>query len=152
MIRSKAAFRAIRETVGYTQAALADELGVQVRSIKRWESRETPQQPPEDAWRILTAALEAQDDVVDYAYEKANEIIGKLCTDEYVAPPAIHLRYWTSGEDYAARSTDARLGVAGDWRMANANARAVAAVLRSHAIEVEFVDGAGDIWLHPDTV
>ena len=37
MARGKADFAALRETVGLTQAALAEELGVNPRSVKRWE-------------------------------------------------------------------------------------------------------------------
>ena len=44
---NKAEFRAMREMVGMTQATLADALGVEVRSVKRWESPSAPQVPPE---------------------------------------------------------------------------------------------------------
>ncbi len=37
--RTKADFAALRETVGLTQANLADDLGVQARSVRRWSSR-----------------------------------------------------------------------------------------------------------------
>ena len=147
MTRTKANFRAIRETVGITQAALAAELGVQVRSVKRWESPSAPQQPPADAWELLEAALDAHEDVVDYGYEKAVELAEGTEYDR----PTVHLVYWPDAETYAELSTDARHGIAGDWRRANANARATASVLRSHAFDVEFVDPRGETWLHAST-
>jgi DNA-binding transcriptional regulator YiaG len=42
MDRTKAEFRAIRETVGMTQGMLADALGVEQRSVRRWESPTVP--------------------------------------------------------------------------------------------------------------
>lgn len=136
MIRSKANFRAARESVGLTQAALASELGVQVRSVKRWESPEAPQRPPADAWRILQDAYDAQWEAVEAAVAKAEQIRA-----ERGEPAAVRIRYWPDAESYLERSTDSALGVAGDWRMANANARAAALALRGRGFAVEFVDG-----------
>jgi len=50
----KATFKAMRETSGASQAALADALGVNARTVKRWE---TPGQsePPRDAWSLVEA-------------------------------------------------------------------------------------------------
>ena len=49
---TKAAFRAMRETCGASQAALAEALGVNARTAKRWETPGQPE-PPRDAWRLL---------------------------------------------------------------------------------------------------
>jgi len=49
---TKAAFRAMRETCGASQAALADALGVNVRAVKRWETPGQPE-PPSDARRLV---------------------------------------------------------------------------------------------------
>lgn len=140
MIRGKTDFRAVRESVGMTQAALAAELGVQVRSIKRWESPEAPQQPPQDAWDVLVDAYEAQARAVAFAVDKAHELLAELPEG---AEAEVCIPYWPDAAAYAARSTDSALGVAGDWRMANANARAAAAILRSRGLEVRFADPAG---------
>ena len=43
-----AEFRAMREQVGLSQADVADTLGVNVRSVKRWEDPEYPFQLQED--------------------------------------------------------------------------------------------------------
>ena len=58
--RTLAEFRAIRETVGMTQGMLADALGVEPRSVRRWESPSAPQVPPQDAWDVLDSALDTQ--------------------------------------------------------------------------------------------
>ena len=49
---TKAAFRAMRETCGASQSALADALGVAARTVKRWETPGQPE-PPRDAWRLV---------------------------------------------------------------------------------------------------
>ena len=51
---TKAAFRAMREASGASQAALAEALGVNVRAVKRWETPGQPE-PPRDAWRLVRA-------------------------------------------------------------------------------------------------
>ena len=130
-MQSKAEFRAIREMVGMTQATLAGALGVQERSVRRWESEEAPQMPPQDAWELLWAAEERQEQVIDYALRKLDES----------GAQAVRLPYWASQRDYSEHSTDSALGAQGDWRMANANARALASILSEEGIEVEWVDG-----------
>lgn len=39
-MRSKAEFRALRESVGMSQAGVARALGMTVRSVRRWETLE----------------------------------------------------------------------------------------------------------------
>lgn len=140
MARSKAEFRAIREMIGLTQAALASELGVEVRSVKRWESPEAPQTPPEDAWGVLDAAKAHQDEIIAFALEKVAELEDKM------GEPArkVSIPYWASAEDYRAHSTDAAAGVGGDWRMANANGRRLAAALMATGRLVEWQDGSAN--------
>lgn len=56
-MKTSADFRATREAIGVTQCELAEELGVDVRTIKRWESPDsTPL--PEDAWDTLNSLSE----------------------------------------------------------------------------------------------
>lgn len=136
-MRNKPEFRAIREMVGMTQAALADELGVEVRSVKRWESPTAAQQPPQDAWDVLDAALERQREVVGFALDKVHDVMDETGG----APQAVVLPYWANADEYAVASTDAAMGVAGDWRMANANERALAAILWSEGIDVAWSNG-----------
>ena len=131
-MRNKAEFRAIREAVGMTQAALADELGVEARSVKRWESPAAAQQPPQDAWDVLDAALDRQREFVGFALDKVHDVMDETGG----APQSVVLTYWANADEYEAASTDAAMGVDGDWRMANANARALAAILWAEGVDV----------------
>ena len=132
--RTKAEFRSIRETVGMTQHALAVELGVEVRSVKRWESPDAPQAPPQDAWDVLDAALSRQRQVVAYALGKVDEV----AQGRGDWPGHVTLPYWASQRAYDAGHVPAD---GGDWRMANACSRLVAFALHERGIPVEWADG-----------
>lgn len=127
MEHSKAEFRATRERVGLTQAALAKALGVEVRSVKRWESPSAPQRAPQDAWDVLGELMELQDAALDAAEHAARE------SPDGVIP----LHYWAGQDDH---DHDARAGGHGDWRTANATARAVAITLEALGYAVEWRD------------
>lgn len=49
---TKAAFRSMREACGASQAALAEALDVNPRTVKRWETPGQPE-PPRDAWQLV---------------------------------------------------------------------------------------------------
>lgn len=142
--RSKAEFRALREMAGVTQSWLADELDVEVRSVKRWESEAAPQMAPAQAWDVLDGAMERQRAGIDEALEHIDRI-----TATFGEPPeSVMLPYWASAEEYAEHSTDAMLGVeltAESWRQANASNRALAAVLWVDGVAVEWVSGADNV-------
>ena len=138
MARTKAEFRALREQTGITQAEMARSLGVQVRSVKRWEHPQAPQMPPEDAWDKVERAAARQREIVQFAIDKAEQLAEQMGHD----PERVDLAYWLSEEDYLTHSTDARNGVEGSWRMANANARAARAALEAFGFSVQFVDGS----------
>lgn len=130
--RTKAEFAAIRETVGMTQAMLADHLGVEVRSVKRWESPSAGgYHAPQDAWDVLDAAADLQAQVVEFALGKITEAENETGH----APDSVNLRYWRSQADYDENHI---YDDGGDWRMANANSRLVAAILRLRGINVEW--------------
>ena len=141
--RTKAEFRALRELVGMTQAALAAELGVEVRSVKRWE-KPLPDgwyQPPNDAWDVLDEARERQREAV----ASACEVVDAALAATGRMPEEVTLAYWLGEGEYAQFSTDADKGIEGDWRMANANARVAASVLAYRGCNVRFVPGAGAV-------
>lgn len=140
-MRTKAEFRALREMAGITQARLAAILGVEVRSVKRWESGSAPQHPPADAWSVLDEAMEMQRVLIDIALDRVDETEDEIGA----APSEVVLPYWSSDAEYRECSTDAALGIDGGsdgWRMANASSRALAAILRADGIAVRWVSGA----------
>lgn len=59
-IRTKADFRALRESVGLTQQDVADEAGVSVRTVKRWEAPDG-QDAPDDVVSFLIACKKSID-------------------------------------------------------------------------------------------
>ena len=122
MKRTKADFKALRELVGMSQQVLADALRVDKRSIQRWEADGNAWEPPRDAWNVLDAARERQRWVVDEALTIA---------DENPRIP-VNLTYWRAQGDFE------QAGHAGDYQMANANARLIAHVLESEGREVSF--------------
>lgn len=132
-MRPKAAFAATRETVGMTQTELARRMGVEVRSVKRWESPKAEgYHAPDAAWDVLDAALAAQDKAVEFALAKVDGIIAEAGRP----PKSVRLRYWRSQDEYDAVHEPAD---GGSFRMANANSRLVASVLRLRGIVVEWV-------------
>lgn len=135
--RTKADFAALRETVGLTQANLADDLGVNPRSVKRWEQPGMEgYEPPADAWDVLDSYAETQRQMVEHCREtamQAREQTGRM-------PDAVTLTYWRSQEQYDELGRDR-----GWYGVANANARAVAAELARYGFAVRFAypgDGA----------
>lgn len=137
MSRNKETFRATRERVGITQATMARMMGVSQRSVRYWEDADSLRNPPEEAWSILDDALREQQRGIAFAMQKVDEVV-EAAGDE---PATVSLPYWLSEADYMEHSTDARLGVAGDWRMANANNMALSIRLEERGISVEWVEG-----------
>ena len=139
MSRTKTEFRALRELVGITQQALADELGVQVRSVKRWEHPDAPQHAPQDAWDVLDEAMREQRSAIWAALSIVDDVTEKMGEE----PRAVRLPYWASQEQYDAHAQESLMGMLGlaggeSYRMADATLRAIAAVLMSEGIEVEW--------------
>ena len=138
-MRSKAEFRAMRETLGITQQRLADDLGVKVLSVKRWESPSKPQNAPEDAWELLDELMAAQDVAVATALAQVSETADRMGKE----PDEVVLPYWSNQQDYMehhylAAESDA------SWTEINATSRRVAAVLRDYGIKVRWIDGASN--------
>jgi len=131
--RTRADFRALRETVGMSQTAMSDRLGVAVRSVRRWEELDTDgwQEPPQDAWDVLDEARALQRHVVAYAVRRvlsAREEMG-------AAPERVELAYWPDALTYDERHDADGID---DWRMANANARLVGVELARRGFQVTY--------------
>ena len=125
MMRSKAEFRALRESVGMSQADVARALGVTVRSVRRWE---TPAPgylgAPDDAWALLDDAIAQQNAVV----------AGALDTADAMPHGPVQLTYYRSQEQFDACGREP----GEPYGCANANARLVADALRTQGVDVSF--------------
>lgn len=135
MIKTKIQFKALRECVGLSQADVASMLGVNVKSVKRWEGATYPEyHAPEEAWSLLedmSAAQQAAIKTVADIVAEQTEIAGR--------PPAtVTLTYWRSQRDYDQYGRDC-----GAYAIANANSRAVARFLAVNKLcgHVQFVEG-----------
>lgn len=128
---NKATYKAMREHVGISHATLAKALGVNERTVKRWED-DRYNDPPEDAWNILVQLRERQLDMVDYAVDKARA----------AGVERVMLNYYRTQTQYDIAGRDE-----GDYRMANANARAVANALEALGYEVEYSYPDEDGWV-----
>lgn len=71
---NKAAFKALREDIGISQAALAKELGVTVRSVSRWENPREDNEPQQFAIDYLQDMADTNNQVVEFAISKAYEL------------------------------------------------------------------------------
>lgn len=126
--RTKATFKALRETVGLSQDNVAKDLGVSVISVKRWE-RPGYQYPPADAWEYMLDAYRAHCDAVNGALDQVDEIadfVGRY-------PELVSITYWRTQEQYDRLERDP-----GHVGMINARARAVGGGLLEQGIEVEW--------------
>ena len=136
MTRTKIQFKALRECVGLTQQDVASILGVNAKSVKRWEGSTYPAyHAPEEAWELLEDMFAAQQSAIKTAADivaEQTEVAGR--------PPAtVTLKYWRSQSDYAQYGRDC-----GAYGVANANSRAVARFLAVNKLcgHVQFVEGA----------
>lgn len=127
MERTAAGFRALRERVGLSQSDLAEELGVALRSVKRWERGLFD--APDEAWDVLGSYAETQEQMVDHA----REIVLSVGEEAGRRPDEIVLTYYRTQEEYDAHGRDE-----GPYGVANANARAVAAELAHYGVETCF--------------
>ncbi len=128
MERTSANFRAARETIGMSQLDVANALGVNLKTVKRWEQGRG-WEPPEDAWRLVERQLGIREQVVDYAVGKALEQ-----REAHGEPDVVTLSYFRDQRMYDEHGRDG-----GPFGVANANARAVAEELAIEGFEVEFV-------------
>ena len=126
---TKATFKALREAVGLPQQALADELGVHVRSVKRWEGASTRWYPPQPAWDILERMKYTQDRQVEYSLEIAEEQ-RKL---HGIENPRVVITYFYNQAMFDEYGRDE-----GRFTVTNATARATAIALTNAGFDVVF--------------
>jgi hypothetical protein len=117
----KANFKAWREMLGILQKDIAEEMGVNILSVKKWENPDYKQCPPERAWEILERAQKTQEQLI----EESCKIVG--------GHKAIQMNYFRDQAMYDEYGRDK-----GSVCIANANVRAAAQVLVSRGVKVEF--------------
>lgn len=122
----KAAFRARRESIGMSQQTLAELLGVQLRTVKRWESDASRSPILPAAWGVLGEREDAFHRVVDNAVRLGIELAGRQ-------EGPIPMPY------YRTQAMADQAGHEGEpFDELNARSRAIALELRRHDIEVEY--------------
>lgn len=130
MERTKAEFRALRETVGFSQHTLAAELGVSPLSVKRWERPDIDgYNPPADAWDMLDSYIAAHDQMVTEVFAEVRRQVKAIGRK----PDCIPITYYRDQAQFDALGRDE-----GYYGIANANARALAGELRRAGFNVEF--------------
>ena len=131
-MRTKADFKALRESLGISQQLLADLLGINEKSVRRWEKRHDQgfYNPPQEAWDLLDDFRKKQLWVVESALQKVEEIE----KNANQSPRLVNLTYWQNEREYEkAHPTEGRY-----YQMANANSRIAAAVLEMRGYSVSF--------------
>lgn len=116
---------------------MADDLGVRVLSVKRWESPRYPQHAPAEAWELLDMLMARQDSAVAAALAQVRDVASDMGGE----PAEVRLPYWASQDDYMehhylAAESDA------SWTEVNAANRRVAVMLRWLGFRVRWVDGS----------
>lgn len=129
MARTKADFKALRERVGLSQNDIADALGVNIKTVKRWEKPDFPYSAPDDAWAYLKEVLDSQRQQVSYLLAVVAKQVEELGNEPAVVP----ITYYRDQAMYDEYGRDE-----GPFGWPNAVARAVAVELERRGIGYEF--------------
>lgn len=129
MDRTRGEFKARREMAGLSQQDISAALGVNIRTVKRWENPSFPYMPPEDAWKAVDDALDAQRRQVAYAVSTVEEQAERLGH----VPEEVRITYYRDQAMYDKHGRDA-----GPVGQANADARAVAAAIEAMGVRAAF--------------
>lgn len=145
--RDKADLKAVRESIGITQIDLANEMGVTVRTIKRWEQIGW-EEPPEELWELLDDMVYDHERSVDELVERTERELAEREGDGAVDPDGgdkvVRLAYYKNQKHYE-RFPHQR-GTTHTW--GNAIVRRAADILRFKGYRVFFyypeAEGAQD--------
>ena len=131
MERRKENFKPLRELVGMSQAHLAKELGIDPRSVRRWEDvHKKGYTPMAAAWNILEEKQKAQMAACDAAISMVERY-----EENGIVSDTVTLTYWPNAIEYAGRHPEEDPA---NWQMANANTRLVAHQLMRMGYNVQF--------------
>lgn len=125
----RAAFKALRERVGMSQQNVADALGTNIRTVKRWEHENYRYAVPDNAWELLGSVMERQRASAARALDLAIKERG--LASEKGSVSITYYRDQTMHDQYAREP--------GAYGVANAEARATADLLEDNGFDVEFV-------------
>lgn len=128
----KAELKARREMLGLSQADLAKMLGIDTMNVKRWE-RPGQAEPRDFAFELLSNLEAMQRNAINESLDLVEDMAERY--GHY--PDEVQLTYYRDQEQYDLLGRDD-----GDFGMANANARAVATILRENGVTVS--------WAYPD--
>lgn len=122
---TRADFRAKREALGVTVHDIARELGIEERTVNRWERGLLGKDamPGDFAWRFLDAYEMAKEPAVQDIYDEA--VGGRGSENEII------LRYWRTQQEYSDATGDER-----SYTFRNACIRAAARRLREDGLAV----------------
>lgn len=118
--KTKARFRATRESLGLSQHDVADALGVQERTARRWEAPGY-NDPPEDAWEWLDEMEMRFAEGVEAALDAVQERVAR----------SVSISYYRSQDEYDSMGRDP-----GPYGFANAISRELMVLLEGEEIEV----------------
>lgn len=119
-MRSRADFKAQRDALGLSLHDVAELMGVQERSVRRWEA-EGGNRIPDAAWELLDGLAERFDLAVQSAVEAALDSGAKNA----------ELTYYRTQREYEEHGRDE-----GHYGLANAIAREVAFELQVEGLQV----------------
>lgn len=138
--RDKADLKAVREAIGITQIDIANEMGVTVRTVKRWEQIGW-EEPPEELWELLDDMVYDHERSVDELVERTEREAGGPGEDGD-DPKVVRLAYYKNQKHY--ESFPHQRGTTHTW--GNAIVRRAADILRFKGYRVFFyydeADGA----------
>lgn len=125
--RTHAEFRAQRESLGLSQPDVAEALGVQKRTVRRWE------QPgcylaPEEAWEWLDEMA----DLFERGVHAAMDQVEKVAEQAGKAPKSVSMTYYRNQEQYDEFGIDD-----GPYGFRNAITRETAKRMRAKGYEVQ---------------
>lgn len=118
-------FQATRERLGISSNDMARFLGIEKRTVTRWESPASPAEPISQAWEILERFERRHSAAINTALDAIEE----------AGEDTVTIPYWPSAAAYCAEHP----GAAISYGMANADARALAEVAETLGYTVRFV-------------